>query len=92
MMVMAHGFNQALHNATDMAQALKKLSVGQMGDYLTPPTFNTSFIGPAGPMLFDQNGDSMASYVYVNLKESQVYQKQQRYTDINSSFFFTSFT
>ena len=72
MMVMAHGFNQVLHNASDMAQALKKLSVGQMGDYLTPPTFNTSFIGPAGPMLFDQNGDSMASYVYINLKETQV--------------------
>ncbi|KAI9272944.1 hypothetical protein BDA99DRAFT_280049 [Phascolomyces articulosus] len=64
MMVMAHGFNQVLHNTTDTEQALKKLSAGQMGNYLLPPTFNTSFVGPAGPMLFDQNGDSMAAYVY----------------------------
>ncbi|KAI8145338.1 periplasmic binding protein-like I [Fennellomyces sp. T-0311] len=61
MMVMAHGFNQVLNNSTEVPQALKKLSDGQLGSYLTPNTFNTSFVGPAGPMLFDQNGDSMAS-------------------------------
>lgn len=59
MMVMAYGFNQTINNATDTADARQRLAKGQMGDSLQPATFNTSFVGPNGPMMFDQNGDVM---------------------------------
>lgn len=64
MMVMAHGFNRTIYNssiaANSSTEILTKLALGQLGQYLTPSTFNTSFIGPEGPVIFDQNGD-MAS-------------------------------
>lgn len=59
MMVMAYGFNQTINNSTDPSTALKSLASGKLGQYLKPTTFNTSFVGPAGPVLFDQNGDVM---------------------------------
>lgn len=64
MMVMAHGFNRTIYNSsihsTNSTDTLAKLAAGQLGQYLTPSTFNTSFVGPEGPVIFDQNGD-MAS-------------------------------
>jgi hypothetical protein len=64
MMVMAHGFNRTIYNSsihsTNSTDILTKLASGQLGQYLTPSTFNTSFVGPEGPVIFDQNGD-MAS-------------------------------
>ncbi|EPB88722.1 hypothetical protein HMPREF1544_04481 [Mucor circinelloides 1006PhL] len=61
MMVMASGFNQTLYNtslqSSNKTELLQKLATGQLGQYLTPSTFNTSFVGPEGPVVFDQNGD-----------------------------------
>lgn len=59
MMAMAHGFNQVIQNSTNTEQTVKKLAAGQLGQYMTPSTFNTSFVGPEGPVLFDENGDIM---------------------------------
>ncbi|KAI7872294.1 7 transmembrane sweet-taste receptor of 3 GCPR-domain-containing protein [Spinellus fusiger] len=57
MMTMAQGFNNVINNSTNSTTALQKLSNGQLGQYLTPSAFNVSFVGPEGPVLFDQNGD-----------------------------------
>lgn len=61
MMVMASGFNQTIYNTSlqspNKTELLQKLATGQLGQYLTPSTFNTSFVGPEGPVVFDQNGD-----------------------------------
>lgn len=58
-MVMAYGFNQVINNSTNSTYTRQQLADGRMGEYLTPSTFNTSFVGPAGPMLLDQNGDTL---------------------------------
>jgi hypothetical protein len=64
MMVMATGFNQTIYNssihASNKTEILQKLAAGQLGQYLTPSTFNTSFIGPEGPVVLDQKGDIMS--------------------------------
>lgn len=40
-----------------------------MGNQLQLSTFNTSFVGPSGPMIFDQNGDVMlASFSLYNIQ------------------------
>ncbi|KAI9486341.1 MAG: periplasmic binding protein-like I [Benjaminiella poitrasii] len=61
MMVMANGFKNAIYNSSaetaNTIDMLKKLASGQYGQYLTPSAFNDSFIGPEGPVVFDQNGD-----------------------------------
>ncbi|KAF7729898.1 hypothetical protein EC973_003632 [Apophysomyces ossiformis] len=59
MMAMAHGFNHVIQNSTNTNSTMKKLAAGQLGEYMTPSTFNTSFVGPEGPVLFDENGDTM---------------------------------
>ncbi|KAI9313078.1 hypothetical protein BX666DRAFT_731461 [Dichotomocladium elegans] len=59
MMVMAQGFNRVISNSTNSTAGLETLSAGLMGDALTPETFNTSYVGPVGPMIFDVNGDVM---------------------------------
>lgn len=69
MMVMAYGFQQAVHNSTNTTLALQKLSKNKMGNQLQLSTFNTSFVGPSGPMIFDQNGDVMlASFSLYNIQ------------------------
>jgi hypothetical protein len=64
MMVMATGFNETIYNssiqASNKTEILKKLAAGQLGQYLTPSTFNTSFVGPEGPVVLDQKGDIMS--------------------------------
>lgn len=64
MMVMASGFNHAIYNSSrspeNSNEIIKQLAAGQLGSLLTPSAFNNSFIGPEGPVIFDQNGD-MAS-------------------------------
>lgn len=61
MMVMAEGFNQTIYNstihATNTTVILKSLASGELGEFLGPSTFNTSFLGPIGPVVLDQNGD-----------------------------------
>ncbi|KAL4206055.1 periplasmic binding protein-like I [Rhizopus microsporus] len=61
MMVMADGFNRTVSNSTgpstNITHMLEQLAAGQLGDYLSPSTFNTSFLGPVGPVILDQNGD-----------------------------------
>jgi hypothetical protein len=57
MMVMANGFNHTIYNGTNSTDTLMKLATGQLGSYLTPSSFNNSFVGPEGPIIFDQNGD-----------------------------------
>ncbi|CEP13767.1 hypothetical protein [Parasitella parasitica] len=61
MMVMASGFNQTINNASmpfsSKSDALRKLASGQLGQYLLPSAFNTSYVGPEGPVVLDQNGD-----------------------------------
>lgn len=64
MMVMATGFKETIYNssirAKNSTEILTLLAAGQLGSHLTPSAFNTSFVGPEGPVIFDQNGD-MAS-------------------------------
>jgi hypothetical protein len=58
MMMMAMGFNNTIYNTTTpINQSLVDLATGRLGQYMTPLTFNTSFIGPQGPMQIDSNGD-----------------------------------
>ncbi|KAG0166385.1 hypothetical protein DFQ30_007244 [Apophysomyces sp. BC1015] len=59
MMVMADGFRQAVSNYTNHTNALNQLALGELGHSLTPPAFNTGYVGPEGPMVFDSNGDLM---------------------------------
>lgn len=63
MMVMASGFKHAIYNSSKSENSndiIKQLAAGQLGSLLTPSAFNNSFLGPEGPVIFDQNGD-MAS-------------------------------
>jgi hypothetical protein len=64
MMVMASGFKHAIYNSSKSSNStndiIRKLAAGQLGSLLTPSAFNNSFVGPEGPVIFDQNGD-MAS-------------------------------
>ncbi|KAI8640133.1 hypothetical protein BD408DRAFT_445423 [Parasitella parasitica] len=61
MMVMASGFNQTINNSSlpssRKSDVLRKLASGQLGESLNLSAFNTSFVGPEGPVVFDQNGD-----------------------------------
>jgi hypothetical protein len=61
MMVMADGFNRTIYNSTmpttNTTSILEQLAAGELGEYMEPSTFNTSFLGPIGPVVFDQNGD-----------------------------------
>lgn len=69
MMVMADGFNRTVSNSTGLSTnttfMLEQLAAGQLGDYLSPSTFNTSFLGPVGPVILDQNGDMATGYVAI---------------------------
>jgi hypothetical protein len=63
MMLMALGFNNTMHNVSrPMDNALVDLSKGDLGQYMTPLAFNTSYIGPQGPMQIDANGDVTKAY------------------------------
>jgi hypothetical protein len=33
---------------------------------MTPSAFNASFIGPEGPVIFDQNGDMASGYILLD--------------------------
>lgn len=60
MMVMATGFNETIYTSSNKTKILKKLATGQLDQHLTPSTFNTSFVGPSGPVVLDQKGDIMS--------------------------------
>ncbi|ORX62314.1 periplasmic binding protein-like I [Hesseltinella vesiculosa] len=57
MMVMAEGFNRVLGLLPNRTQALKSLVNNELREYLIPDAFNTGYVGPNGPMVFDTNGD-----------------------------------
>lgn len=60
MMVMAYGLGRSVKNSLEPTVTLNQLSLGQfMSDDLSIFN-NTGFIGPQGPVLFDENGDTMA--------------------------------
>ncbi|KAF8941929.1 Ribonucleoside-diphosphate reductase large subunit [Haplosporangium gracile] len=54
MMVMANGFAKAIRGNWT---ALHLLEAGRLGNLLKPLEMNTNYIGPGGPMVFDENGD-----------------------------------
>lgn len=73
MMVMANGFKNVVYgslvNSSAPNDTLKRLAAGELGQYLTPSTFNTSFMGPGGPVVFDQNGDiASGNYKIYNIQ------------------------
>ncbi|KAF9969956.1 hypothetical protein BGZ73_007480 [Actinomortierella ambigua] len=54
LMVMAHGMSRAVKSNWT---ALHMLANGRLGSMLHPSDMNTGYIGPGGPMSFDENGD-----------------------------------
>jgi hypothetical protein len=54
---MAAGFNNIIKNSTNATSTLNQLAYRQLGTALSPSAFNTSFVGPGGPINLDQNGD-----------------------------------
>ncbi|KAG0360799.1 hypothetical protein BG005_009879 [Podila minutissima] len=70
MMVMAHGFANAVHGNW---MALRRLANGRLGAQLKPLSMNTNYVGPGGPMLFDQNGDVVyANFILYNFQHGKV--------------------
>lgn len=57
MMVMAKGFGKLIQDSNNQTDQLLKLASGGLGDQLLPPIFNINYVGPEGPMVYDQNGD-----------------------------------
>lgn len=71
MMVMAHGFANAVRGGN--WTSLRMLSNGRLGAQLKPLGMNTNYVGPGGPMLFDQNGDVVyANFILYNFQHGQV--------------------
>ncbi|KAI8373243.1 uncharacterized protein BYT42DRAFT_536616 [Radiomyces spectabilis] len=69
MMVMARGFSQLLRNATNATDTLGLLATNQLDPPVTPSMFNTGYVGPDGPILFDQNGDpAVGNFLVYNLQ------------------------
>lgn len=80
MMMMALGFNNTMYNTTKpINEALLDLASGDLGRYMTPMAFNTSYIGPQGPMQIDSNGDVITGYVCSDISVDLN-------TDLNRSF------
>jgi hypothetical protein len=80
MMMMALGFNNTMYNTTKpINEALLDLASGNLGRYMTPMAFNTSYIGPQGPMQIDSNGDVITGYVCSDSSDDLN-------TDLNRSF------
>ncbi|KAF7721644.1 hypothetical protein EC973_004342 [Apophysomyces ossiformis] len=65
LMAMSQGFIQALHNSTNTSTALQQLAAGKLGHYFIPEAFNSSYMGPVGPLIFDDSGDAMTGNFYV---------------------------
>ncbi|KAI9300680.1 periplasmic binding protein-like I [Cunninghamella echinulata] len=57
MMLLAGGFKKMTQQSTNYTKSLIELATGDLGQYMTPKTFNTGYIGPGGPMNLDDNGD-----------------------------------
>lgn len=56
-MVLARGFARTIQNFPDNNRALRDLAGGKLSANFTLNTWNTGYVGPGGPMGFDQNGD-----------------------------------
>ncbi|CAO3660737.1 hypothetical protein G6F70_007165 [Rhizopus microsporus] len=69
MMVMAKGFGKLIQDSNNQTDQLLKLASGSLGDQLLPPIFNINYVGPEGPMVYDQNGDlTTGNYLVYNLQ------------------------
>lgn len=69
MMVMAHGFANAVRGNWT---ALHLLANGRLGAQLKPLSMNTNYVGPGGPMVFDENGDMVyANFILYNFQHGQ---------------------
>ncbi|KAJ2961929.1 hypothetical protein NQZ79_g2877 [Umbelopsis isabellina] len=73
MMLMALGFNNTMHNVSrPIDEALVDLAKGNLGHYMTPLSFNTSYMGPQGPMQIDANGDvTRANFLIYNIQNGK---------------------
>lgn len=70
MMTMAHAFADIVRgNST----ALQMLAAGRLGSRLRPIDMNVNYIGPAGPMVFDENGDVIhGNFILYNFQNGKV--------------------
>lgn len=59
---MAEGFGKIINTSKNKTGELLKLSTGELGEEMLPSTFNISYIGPQGPMVYDSNGDLTTGY------------------------------
>jgi hypothetical protein len=57
MMTLAQGFGNILRDATNASHTLNHMAYRQLGAELNPSVFNTTYVGPGGPIILDQNGD-----------------------------------
>ncbi|ORZ15701.1 7 transmembrane sweet-taste receptor of 3 GCPR-domain-containing protein [Absidia repens] len=72
MMAMAEGFHNIVKNSTNTTFTLNQLAYRQLGAELSPSAFNTSFVGPEGPINLDQNGDmSTGNYRIYNIQNGE---------------------
>ncbi|KAI8644802.1 hypothetical protein BD408DRAFT_430233, partial [Parasitella parasitica] len=69
MMIMAEGFGKLINDSPNKTEELFKLSTGQLGEEMLPSAFNTGYVGPEGPMVYDSNGDlTTGNYLVYNLQ------------------------
>ncbi|KAG0051917.1 hypothetical protein BGZ83_003197 [Gryganskiella cystojenkinii] len=70
MMVMGQGFANAVQGNWT---GLHLLAAGKLGPKLKPLNMNTNYTGPAGPMVFDENGDVVyGNFILYNFQNSKV--------------------
>ncbi|KAG0230352.1 hypothetical protein BGW42_001024 [Actinomortierella wolfii] len=70
LMVMARGMARAVKGNWT---ALHMLANGRLGSVLHPGDMNTGYIGPGGPMAFDENGDVVyGNFILYNFQHGEV--------------------
>ncbi|KAG0265627.1 hypothetical protein DFQ27_000502 [Actinomortierella ambigua] len=70
MMVMASGMSRAVKSNWT---ALHMLANGRLGSMLYPADMNTGYVGPGGPMSFDENGDVIyGNFILYNFQHGEM--------------------
>lgn len=80
MMVMAHGFANAVKDNTT---ALHLLAAGKLGDKLKPLDMNVNYTGPGGPMVFDEAGDVVyGNFILYNFQNGRIVEIGTSYSGV----------
>ncbi|KAL1916852.1 uncharacterized protein VTP21DRAFT_5556 [Calcarisporiella thermophila] len=73
MMMMALGFNKAVQNSPNPDRTLRQITSLRLSDALTPPAFNTGYVGPGGPMVLNNEGDlTNGNFILFNMQNGSL--------------------